>query len=103
MKSTNAEPHERRLDPRDNPRRLTHQGCTLAARSLGILFSKRRHSHHLAMAALAPQPTEKSALQKLNVEPISLRPAVFARHRHARCMNDVRLDGACGKPARQPE
>ena len=34
---------------------------------------------------------------------ISLRPAVFARHRDARRMNDVGLDAPRGEPARQPE
>ena len=36
------------------------------------------------MSALAAQPAEKTALQKLRVEWIGLRPAVFARHRDAR-------------------
>ena len=47
---------------------------------------------------LAAQPAEKATLQKLRVEPIGLRPAVFARHRDTRCMNcPVRRAGA---PAR---
>jgi hypothetical protein len=55
------------------------------------------------MSALTPQPAEKAALEKLRVEPIGLRSAMFARHRNARCMNDVSLDALRGEPARQPE
>src|SRR5262245_64093707 len=55
------------------------------------------------MPALAAQPAEKAALEKLRVEPIGLCPTVFARHRDARRMNDVSLDALRSKPARQPE
>jgi hypothetical protein len=55
------------------------------------------------MSALTAQPTEKAALEKPRVEPIGLRPAVFARHRDARRMNDMGLDALRSEPARQPE
>jgi hypothetical protein len=48
------------------------------------------------MPALAAQPAKKATLQKLRIEPIRLRSAMFARHRSARCMNDVSLDAARG-------
>ena len=40
---SNAEPHERRLDPSDNPARLANQRLGLPARPLGVLLGKRRH------------------------------------------------------------
>ena len=94
---------ERRLESSDNAAGFTNERLALPARPLGVLFGKRRHRDHLAMPALAAQPAEKATLQKLRVEPIGLRPAVFARHRDTRCMNDVDLDAECSEPARQPE
>jgi hypothetical protein len=44
-----------------------------------------------------------TALEKARVEPIGLRSAMFARHRNARCMNDVSFDAVRGDPTRQPE
>ena len=55
------------------------------------------------MIPLAAQPAEKGALEQLGVEPVGLGPPVLPRHRHARGMNDVRLDAARSQPARQPE
>jgi hypothetical protein len=55
------------------------------------------------MSALAAQPAEKTAFQKLRVQSIGLRPAVFARHRDTRRMNDMGLDALRSEPARQPE
>ena len=55
------------------------------------------------MSALAAQPAEKAALEKFRVKPIGLRPAMFARHRDARRMNDVSLDALRSKPVRQLE
>jgi hypothetical protein len=55
------------------------------------------------MSALATQPAEKAALEKPRVEPIGLRPAVWACHRNARWMNDVALDALRSEPASQPE
>jgi hypothetical protein len=52
------------------------------------------------MSALTAQPTEKAALEKPRVEPIGLRSAMFARHRNARCMNDVSLDAVRSEPTR---
>ena len=75
----------------------------LPARPLGVLLGKHRRRDHLATPALAAQPAEKATLQKLRVEPIGLRPAVFARHRDTRCMNDVDLDGECGEALWQSE
>jgi hypothetical protein len=36
----------------------------------------------------------------LHFEPIDLGSAVFARHRNARCINDVSLDALRGEPTR---
>src|SRR4029077_6773150 len=119
VEATDTKPDERRLDPSDNPAPLPHEPPTPPApppsppppherppppaRPLGILLSKRRLRDHLAMSALPAQPAEKAALEKLRVEPIGLRPAMFARYRNARCMNDVALAPLRGKPACQPE
>jgi hypothetical protein len=50
--------------------------------------------------ALAAQPAKKATLQKLRIEPIRLRPAVFARYRYARRMNDMSLEALRSEPAR---
>src|SRR4029077_3127776 len=89
--------------PRDNAACLANQRLAFPARPLGTLLRKRRHRDHLAMSALTAQPAKKTALEKLGVEPIGLRPTMFARYRDARCMNDVGLDPLGGEPARQPE
>jgi hypothetical protein len=47
---------------RQCPPRISH---ALPARPFGVLLGKRRHRDHLAMSALAAQPAEKAALQKL--------------------------------------
>jgi hypothetical protein len=91
------QPDQQRLEPSDNPAGFTNERLALPARPLGVLLGKRRHQDHLAMAAFAAQPAEKATLQKLRVEPIGLRPAVFARHSDTRCMNDVDLDAECGE------
>src|ERR1700757_2330264 len=103
LKLANTEPDECRLEPGDNAAGFTNERLAFPARALGVLFGKRRHQDHLAMPAFATQPAEKATLQKLRIEPIGLRPAVFARDRDTRCMNDVDLDAECGEPARQPE
>src|SRR6516225_5262626 len=100
VEATDTEPDERGLDPSDNPARFANQLLALPARPLGILLSKCRHRDRLAMSALTAQPAEKAALEKPRVEPIGLRSAMFARHRNARCMNNVSLDALRGEPTR---
>jgi hypothetical protein len=53
------------------------------------------------MPALAAQPALENPQEHLGVETIG--PAVFARHRNARRMDEVGLDAADAQPARQPE
>jgi hypothetical protein len=55
------------------------------------------------MRPLAAQPTEKGAFQALGVQAVGLCTSVLPRHRHARSMNDVRVDAACPQPAGQPK
>ena len=72
---------------------------------LGRLASSSgsRDRHHLAVISLAAQPAEKGALEQLGVETVGLGAPVLARYGYARCVDDVGLDAACPKPARQPE
>ncbi len=44
-----------------------------------------------------------TACTQLGIQPVSLGAPVFARYGHARSVNDMDLDVACPKPARQPE
>ncbi len=55
------------------------------------------------MPGLATQPTQEDADEHLGVEPVGLRPAMFARYRHARGMNNVGLNAPRPQPTRQPE
>src|SRR5216684_2935180 len=43
------------------------------------------------------------AVGQLGVETVGLGAPVLARHGYARCVDNVGLDAACSKPARQPE
>src|SRR5215469_3538210 len=100
---TNAEPGQRPLHAVHNPGAFLDQALALPIGPLGVLFGKRRHAHHAAMAPFAPQPTQEPALEQFGVEPIGLGPAMFPRHGHTRGMDHVRLDATRRKPARQPE
>src|SRR5450755_2372666 len=70
---------------------------------LGIFVLGSRDRHHLAVISFAAQPAEKGALEQLGVETVGLGAPVLARHGYARCVDNVSLDAACSKPARQPE
>src|SRR5882672_11498285 len=87
----------------DDPTLLSDEALVLAVGPLGISVLGCRDRHHLAVMTLAAQPAEKRAFEQLGVEPIGLGAPVLARHRHARCVNDVDLNVACTEPARQPE
>ena len=84
-------------------RALAHQAFALAARTLGVLFLDRRDRDHPAVASLAPQPAQEHAHQHRGIQPVGLCPAVFARHRDARGMDDVHLDAASLQPPGQPK
>jgi hypothetical protein len=55
------------------------------------------------MVPLAAQPAEKGAFQARGVQPVGLCASVLPRRRHARSMNDVRLDAARHQPAGKPK
>src|SRR6516165_2574078 len=102
-KVTNAEPGQRALHAVDKPGAFPDQALALPIGPLGVLFGKRRHAHHAAMAPFAPQPTQEPPLEQFGVEPIGLGPSMFPRYGHTRGMDHVRLDAPRRKPARQPK
>src|SRR6516162_3722405 len=55
-KVTNAEPGQRTLHAVDKPGAFLEQALALPMGPLGVLFAKRRHVHHAAMAPFASQP-----------------------------------------------
>src|SRR6516162_2759880 len=100
---TNAEPGQRALHAGDKPGAFLDQALALPIGPLGVLFGKRRHAHHAAMAPFAPQPTQEPPLEQFGVEPIGLGSSMFPRHGDTRGMDHVRLDATRRQPARQPE
>ena len=70
------------------------QRLALTARPPGVFHLERRDRRHRAMAALTPQPAQKSSFQQTDIQPVGLGSPMFARHRHAGDMNDVGLDAA---------
>jgi hypothetical protein len=54
------------------------QRFALAARPPGVFRLERRDRRHRAVIAFAPQPAEKGSFQRLDIQPIGLRPAVLA-------------------------
>src|SRR6516225_11745392 len=100
---TNPEPGQRALHAVHKPGAFLDQELALPIGPLSVLFGKRRHAHHAAMAPFPAQPPQEPALQQLGVEPVGLGPAMFARHGHTRGMDHVCLDPTRGKPARQPK
>src|SRR5262249_29633985 len=99
----NAETREDGLDLVHDPRLLGDKMLPLAVRPPCVLLFGGRDRYHAAMALLAAQPTEKGAHQEFGIEAIGLCTPMFARHRDARRMNDIRFDIARPQPARQPE
>src|SRR6516162_5533932 len=77
---TNAEPGQRALHAVDKPGAFLDQALALPIGPLGVLFGKRRHAHHAAMAPFAPQPTQEPPLEQF----LSSR-SVLAR----RCSRDT--------------
>src|SRR6266404_737598 len=103
IEAADAEPDQRRLHSVDDPILLSDEALALAVGPLGIFVLGCRDRHHLAVITLAAQPAKKGAFEHLGVEPVSLGTPMLARHRYARCVNDVGLDAARLEPARQPE
>src|SRR5215470_2504713 len=99
----NAQPGQRALHAVDKPRAFLDQALALPIGPLGILFGKRRHAHHAAMAAFPSQPPQEPPLEQFGVQPIGLGPSMFPRHRHTRGMDHVRFYPSRLQPARQPE
>src|SRR5215469_12630739 len=69
---TNAEPGQRALHAVDKPRAFLDQALALPIGPPGVLFGKRRHAYHAAMAPFPPQPPQKPALKQFGVQPIGL-------------------------------
>src|SRR5205823_3306003 len=100
---TNAEPGQRALHAVHKPGAFLDQALALPIGPLSVLFGKRRHAHHAAMALFPPQPPQEPALQQFGVQPVGLGPTMLPRYRDTRGMDHVRLDATCRKPARQPK
>ena len=103
IEAADAQPDQRCFHSVDNPSLLSDEALALAVGPLGIFVLGSRDRHHLAVISLAAQPAEKGALEQLGVETVGLGAPVLARHGYARCVDNVGLDAACSKPARQPE
>ena len=91
------------LDAVDDSGAFAHQRLALTARPPVVFCLERRDRRHCAVAAFTPQPAQKGAFQQIDIQPVCLCPPVLARHRHARCMNDISLDAVRSQPAREPE
>src|SRR5215470_13030156 len=89
---TNAEPGQRALHAVDKPGAFLDQALALPIGPLGVLFGKRRHAYHAAMAPFPPQPTQEPALEQFGVQPIGLGPTMLLRYRDTRGMDHMRLD-----------
>ena len=103
IEAADAQPDQRCFHSVDNPGLLSDEALALAVGPLSIFVLGSRDRHHLAVISLAAQPAEKGALEQLGVETVGLGAPVLARHGYARCVDNVGLDAACSKPARQPE
>jgi hypothetical protein len=55
------------------------------------------------MAPFSTQPPQEPALEQLGVQPVGLRPSMFAQYRDTRGMDHVRLHPTRTQPTRQPE
>jgi hypothetical protein len=94
-----AEPNEGCLHAVDDPRPLADEVLALAAGAFSVLFLDRRHRDHLAVPRLTAQPAQKHPDQHLGIETVRLGPAMLARDRDARGMDDECLDASCSQPA----
>src|SRR5260221_4440705 len=103
IEAADAEPNQRCLHSVDDPTSLSDEAVMLAVGPLGILVLHCGDLADLAVFTLAAQPAKKGAFDQLGVEPIGLGTPMLARHRYARCVNDVGLEAARLEPARQPE
>src|SRR5438270_5420369 len=100
---TNAEPGQRAFHAVHKTGAFLDQALALPIGPLGVLFGKRRHAHHAAMAPFPSQPPQEPALQQFGVQPVGLGPTMLPRYRDTRGMDHMRLDATRRKPARQPE
>jgi hypothetical protein len=103
IEAADAQPDQGCFHSVDNPSLLSDEALALAVGPLGIFVLGSRDRHHLAVISLAAQPAEKGAPEQLGVETVGIGAPVLARHGYARCVDNVGLDAACSKPARQPE
>ena len=55
------------------------------------------------MPPFSAQPAEKSALEKLGVEPVRFCAAMLARHGHAARINHMNFNTAGHEPAGEPK
>jgi hypothetical protein len=103
FEAANAETRERRLDPVADARALVDQALALAARSFAVRLFEGRDRDHAAVVAFTAPPAEKCPLQQPGVEPIRLRPAMFAPYGDAVRMDYKGFDAALPQPTGQPE
>src|SRR5208282_1541261 len=103
LEAADAKARERALDPVADPRAVADEVLALTARPLGVLLYTARDRRHAAVFPLAAQPAEKSSLQQRRVEPIGLRPAMFARDGNAVRMDHIGFDAVRPHPTGQPE
>src|SRR5262249_59985079 len=103
IEATDAEPRQGRLDAVDDGGVLANENFALAVGTFGVLFGEGRDRAHLAVVALAAEPTEKAAVELFGIEAIGLGASVLSRHRHTRSMNDMGFDTTRSQPAGEPE
>ena len=103
LEAADAETCQCALDPVANPRAFADQGLALAARPLSVLLFQARDRRHAAVVALTAPPAEKGPFERRRVEPIGLRPAMFARDGDAVGMDHMGFDAVRPQPPGQPE
>src|SRR5262249_36072539 len=95
-----AEPDQCCFHTIDEPALLANQALARAAWSLGTPPRRAGKGSGLEMTTPAPHPPQKATFQELGAEPTLFSPPMFARHRHARRVDHMRLNATCIEPAR---
>src|SRR6516164_3173134 len=103
LEASDAEPGQGALHSVHNARALADEALALSVRSLGIFLLERWDRRHAAVIPFTTQPAEKRPLEQLGIEPVCLRPPMFARDSNARRMNDMGFDATRPQPTSQPE
>jgi hypothetical protein len=103
VEAADAEAGEGSFHPVDDTSAFADQVFTLTVRTPGVFLHERENCSHAAMISLATQPAEEGTFEQANIKSVSLRPAMLARDRNARGMDDVCFDAVCTQPACQPQ